>query len=417
MRLRRGSGCVIFEVRLTKPPAPWRPGPYPVRLPRRAEAADRELRLTYFESRLQEVLYGTDGAPVRWHRQFATPVPLTGACVRGVEILRMPLVRDGLGLAVLHVDLTDPGSPGASPVPALERLSRLATASTPSGTGRDALQALLPAGTQLVESSTRARTLAHVTFEDRPAPVMSAPYTGWSPVDQWLWLLASACSEERFAPDPDEPAVRSGTVVFSADWRALVLREGAAFVGMTPDREDEGFHALAEAHVHSIYLDAVLIGVMQLYALNEVANAVASTPAGRLDADALASLEHRLMNVRRRLWFSHVTVRGKGNELLRQFQDQHALPALLDNIISELSDAARLVEAVTNRGVNAALGLLTILGLPIGIAFSSAAVWGEPHPRLFLISALAAVAGAVVVVAVVRPARQMLRALLRRGPR
>ncbi|MEU6388206.1 hypothetical protein [Streptomyces sp. NPDC046939] len=414
MRLRRGSACVIYEVRLARSPS-WSPGPLPVRLPRRPDVAGRELRLTYFESRLQEVLYGVDGRPVRWHRPFPTPVPLAGARVLGVEILRMPLVRDGLGLAVLHVDLTDPDSLGSSPVPALERLCRLATSGAPSETDGDALQALLPAGTRLERTSTRARTLAHVTFEGRPEPIMSAPYAEWTAVDQWLWLLASACSEERFAPDPEDPAVASGTVIFSADWRSLVLREGAAFVGMTADPGDDGFHALAEAHVHSIYLDALLVGAMQLYALNEVANAVANTPAAKLDADTLAALEHRLMNVRRRLWSSHITVRGKGNEVLRQFQEQHALQALLDNIISELADAARLVEAMTNRSVNAALGLLTILGLPIGVAFSAAAVWGDPGPRLFLVSALGAVAGAVVMVAAFRPARQMLRALLRRG--
>lgn len=415
MRLRRGSACVIFEVRLTKSP-PWSPGPLPVRLPRRTEVADRELRLTYFESRLQDVLYGVQGRPVRWHRLFTAPPPLFGARVLGVEILRMPLVREGRGLAVLHVQLTGPDTPEPNPVPVLERLSRLAT----PGVGeadRDALQALLPAEARLEQASTRARTLAHVTFKERPEQVMSAPYSDWTAVDQWLWLLASACSEERFAPDPDDPAVRTGTVVFSADWRALVLREGAAFVGMTADPGNDGFHALAEAHVHSIYLDALLVGAMQLYALNEVANAVADTPATKLDADTLSALEHRLMNVRRRLWSSHITVRGKGNEVLRQFQEQHALPTLLDNIISELADAARLVEAMTSRSVNAALGLLTILGLPIGVAFSAAAVWGEPRPRLFLISALAAVAGAVVVVAAFRPARQMLRALLRRGAR
>ncbi|MEC4019496.1 hypothetical protein [Streptomyces sp. H27-D2] len=322
----------------------------------------------------------------------------------------MPLAGDGSGLAVLHVDL------GSDPVAALEGLCRLATGPG-GGEGRTVLESLLPDGVSLLLGAAKSRTLAHVTFADGPRAVMSAPYDGWTAVEQWLWLLASGCSEARFAPDPDDPGTHSGTVRFSADWKALVLRDGTAFVGMSPDPGGDCFHAVAEAHVHSIYLDALLVGCMQFHALNGVANNVAGTEAAQLDSDVLAELEYHLMHVRRRLWFSHITVRGKGNEVLRQFQAQHALPELLENIVNELADAGRLVEALTSRSVNAALGLLTVLGLPVGVAFAAGALWAEPHPRLFLMSTLAAVAGAVVLMTAVRPARQMLRALWRRGPR
>lgn len=408
MRLKRSSGCLIFEVRISAEPD-WRPGPAPVRLPRRSEVADRDLRLTYFEPRLQDVLYGSVVVPVRWHDLHETPRLLAEAPVRSVELLRMPLSGDGLGLAILHVDLLD------DPVGTLERLSQL-TSRWGDESGRAALRALLPDGVSL-SPGAKARTVAHVSFSDGPEPVMSAPYGGWKPVDQWLWLLASACTEARFAPDPDDPTVRSGTVYFSADWKALVLRDGTAFVGMSPDPGGDCFHALAEAHVHSIYLDALLVGCMQLYALNEVANRIAETDTAKLDSEVLAGLEYSLMNVRRRLWFSHITVRGKGNEVLRQFQDQHSLPALLEGIVSELADAGRLVDTLTSRSLNAALGLLTVLGLPVGVAFSAGAVWGNPHPRLFLLSTLAAVAGAAALVAVVPQTRQMLTALWRRRAR
>ncbi|WUH93650.1 hypothetical protein OG900_28415 [Streptomyces sp. NBC_00433] len=403
-RPERASGCVIYEIRLGADPA-WRPGPVPVRLPSRPESADRDLRLTYFEARLRDVLYGSAAAPVRWHHTYDPPARLAGVDVESVEILRMPMAGGDPGLAVLHADL------GADPVAALEALSR------PSGPVRADLGRLLPDEARLLPGAVRARTVAHVTFTDGPVRVMSPPYSGWRAVEQWLWLLASATSEARFAPDPEDPAVRAGTVYFSADWKALVLRDGTAFVGTSPDAGGDCFHALAKAHVHSIYLDALLVGCMQLHALNDVANQVAGTDATRLDADRLAELEHRLMDVRRRLWSSHITVRGKGNEVLRQFQAQHALPALLEGIVGELADAGRLVEAMTNRGVNAALGLLTVLGLPVGTAFAAAALWGDPHPRLLLFAASAAAGGSAVIVAAVPQARQMLRTLRRRGPR
>jgi hypothetical protein len=408
-RPERASGCVIYEIRLGADPG-WQPGPVPVRLPARPESADRDLRLTYFEARLRDVLYGSPAAPVRWHRTYDPPRRVAGAGIESVEVLRMPLAGGDLGLAVLHADLR------GDPVAILEALSRLA-----AGAGTDPERAdlgrLLPDEASLPPSAVRARTVAHVTFTDGPARVMSAPYSGWKPEEQWLWLLASASSESRFAPDPEDPAVRSGTVYFSADWKALVLRDGTAFVGTSPDPGGDCFHALARAHVHSIYLDALLVGCMQLHALNDVANQVADVDAARLDADRLAELEQRLMDVRRRLWSSHITVRGKGNEVLRQFQAQHALPDLLEGIVSELADAGRLVEAMTNRGVNAALGLLTVLGLPVGTAFAAAALWGDPRPRLLLLATLAAAAGSAVIVAVVPQARQMLRTLWRRQPR
>lgn len=406
-RLERSSGCVIYEIRLGADPA-WRPGPVPVQLASRPESADRDLRLTYFEARLGDVLYGSAEAPVRWHRTYDPPERLAGADVESVEVLRMPLTGGDLGLAVLHADL------GSDPVAALEALSRPAAG---DGAGRAALGRLLPDEARLLPGAVRARTVAHVTFADGPVQVMSAPYSGWQAVEQWLWLLGSATSETRFAPDPEDPAARSGTVYFSADWKALVLRDGTAFVGTSPDPGGDSFHAIARAHVHSIYLDALLVGCMQLHALNEVANRVADLDAARLDADHLAELEQRLMDVRRRLWSSHITVRGKGNEVLRQFQAQHALPALLEGIVSELGDAGRLVEAMTNRGVNAALGLLTVLGLPVGTAFAAGALWGDPGPRLLLLSTLAAAAGSALILTAVPQARQMLRTLRRRRTR
>ncbi|MFG1806247.1 hypothetical protein [Streptomyces sp. NPDC049040] len=407
--LERASGCVIYEIGLGTDPS-WQPGPVPVRLPARPESADRDLRLTYFETRLCDVLYGSASIPVRWHRMYDPPRRLAGADIGSVEVLRMPLAGGDLGLAILHADLRD------DPVAGLEALSRLAAPTAPGGE-RALLTGLLPVGASLLPRSVRARTVAHVTFSGGPVHAMSAAYAGWTPVEQWLWLLASATTEARFAPDPEDPAIRSGTVYFSADWKALVLRDGTAFVGTSPDPGGDCFHALARAHVHSIYLDALVVGCMQLHALNDVANRVAGVDAARLDAERLAELEHRLMHVRRQLWSGHITVRGKGNEVLRQFQAQHALPALLDGIVSELADAGRLVEAVTNRSVNAALGLLTVLGLPVGAAFAAAGLWGDPSPRLLLLAVLAAAAGSALIVAVVPPARQMLRTLWRRRPR
>lgn len=65
---------------------------------------------------------------------------------------------------------------------------------------------------------------------------------------------------ERFAPDPEDTALFAGRVRFSADWQALVLRDGTAFVGLSADPGgDQTFHATAAHHVHTIYLDVFLL--------------------------------------------------------------------------------------------------------------------------------------------------------------
>ncbi|MEU2563669.1 hypothetical protein ABZ626_30720 [Streptomyces longispororuber] len=413
MDIRRGSACVVFDVMLDgadppgreEGPSGWREGPLPVVLADGATAG-AEQRMTYFESRVAESLYGAAGRPARWHRRV--PTAEAGLEVEAVELLRLPpVVRAGAerrGLAVLHVRLPD------SPLEALPGLAGLASQ-------RDRYTALLPDGVRIAGTARRAWTLCHVTFTDGcPPAVMPPAYEGWSARDQWLWLLSSATPLERFPPDPDDEALFAGRVRFSADWQALVLRDGTAFLGTSPDPgDDTSFHATAARFVHTLYLDTFLLGRLQILGVNSLANALSGLRAHEADARRLLALEGRMIDLRRALWSSHVTVHGKANELLERFQEQHRLPELLTRAGDALADAARYVDTARARRSSVALGLLSAVGLPFGVTYAAGALWGEPGPLTFVVCTLVALVMTTVLFGLVPPMRRLAADELRRS--
>ncbi|MDF6023138.1 hypothetical protein [Streptomyces sp. JH34] len=373
----------MFDVELAPEhlPAEWTEGPLPALLSD-GSAADRDRRLTYFEPRVGESLFGTPARPSRWYLRH--PGGADEPAVEAMELLRVPAAaglreRDA-GLCVLHVHLGDD-----------PRTDLTALAALPTDHGR--LAKLLPRGVRVAAGASRAWTLTHVTFPHGPPPaVMPAAYAAWETHDQWLWLLASRSPLERFAPDPEDTALFAGRVRFSADWQALVLRDGTAFVGLSPDPGGEGtFHATAAHHVHTIYLDVFLLGRLQHLGANSLANTVSALSAREADAHRLLRLEGRLIELRRALWSSHITSRGKANELLERFQEQHRLEQLLTHAGTGLAETARHVEAARSRRASVALALLSAVGLPFGVAYAAGALWGTPGPWTLLVATAVAV--------------------------
>lgn len=379
---RRSSSCVVFDVELAaeRLPPEWAEGPLPA-LRADAPAADRERRLTYFEPRVGESLFGTPARPSRWH--LHNPAEADEPAVKAMELLRVPaaagLGRRTAGLCVLHVHLGDD-----------PRTELTALAALPTDHAR--LARLLPSGVRVADGASRAWTLTHMTFDQGPPPaVMPAPYASWETHDQWLWLLASRTPLERFAPDPEDTALFAGRVRFSADWQALVLRDGTAFVGLSADPGgDQTFHATAAHHVHTIYLDVFLLGRLQHLGANSLANTVSALTAREADVHRLLRLEGRLIELRRALWSSHITTRGKADELLERFQEQHRLDRLLTHAGTTLAETARYVEAARSRRASVALGLLSAVGLPFGVAYAAGALWGTPGPWTLLAATVVA---------------------------
>ncbi|TDC73547.1 hypothetical protein E1283_18885 [Streptomyces hainanensis] len=399
----RATGCLVVPVVIGRAPA-WTVGPlpssalWPSSSPQ-ARVADDAARLRYFEPRIAQTLYGTaSGAAVRWHRVATTT--WDGVTVLAVEVLRAPAGSGANhGLAVLHLRL------GGDPVAELAGLRDL------SGVNGPRWQSVLPAGTGVAPGARRASTVCHVTF-DGPTPAgMSAAYDAWPARDQWLWQLASATTESVFPPDVEDASLLAGRVRFSADWQALVLRDGASFVGTTPDPGGtDTFHAAAQTYVHSIYLDVLLLGRLQADALNALANQIADVPLPRFGAGGLQAVEGRLIELRRAFGRDVITAHDKGNEILDRYVTQHRVPELRARLVEDLTDSARFVEAAAARSTNAALGLVAVLGLPFGLSYAAGALWGANGVRGLLVWTGVAVALSLVLTTL-SPVRAMLRDL------
>jgi hypothetical protein len=380
----------------------WLTGPLPLTMPQGGHVVEvtKELRLTYFRSRVLTAIYER-----RWHR--LRDQPLSCANLFGLELAALP---DDLqlrsGVAIYHLSLAE------QDINSLARLSRLEGSPTARAT-RDQLQAQLPLGVTIEEGTRRAWTVAHTTFADgSPSPL--DPQLSWAPADQWLWVTASMTPLEDYPPSPDDESLLTSRIRLSRDWDALVLRDGVGYVGTTVDDGDPAnFHAVAAALVHTVYLDIFLLTRLQLLAMNALADQLAQAGLTSHDRGVLNNLEMRLASFRKSLWWESVSVYGRANQLLETAQGQLGLPKLMSQIIADLRDIASFVEARAVRRTNALLALLTVVGLPFGLTYASAITIATPSPLLFAVSSLIALGMVLLLLAIIPAARGLLRDLVR----
>ncbi|SFC35977.1 hypothetical protein [Streptomyces aidingensis] len=200
---------------------------------------DLALRQTYFTPAAGRALYGTPERPCRWHR--ITDLGHGPVTLDGIELLSTATVRQpASALAILHLTVRGPrlldtlralgGRYGAPPSPlhgplAPERLLR-----DIAGTRPQARPFAL----------ARPYTLAFLTPRTEHTPALRDPADGPLPeaADMWLWQLASRSNSSDYPLPPEElPRIRERALRISADWSALILRHGAAFLGHRADGE------------------------------------------------------------------------------------------------------------------------------------------------------------------------------------
>lgn len=103
-------------------------------------------------------------------------------------------------------------------------------------------------------------------------------------------------------------------------------------------------------------------------------------------ARRVAALERNIAVFRSTYWRQHLTAHGPANELLLAFQEQHRLPARFGEILAEAADYSRLVQTRESLQISGALGILTILGLPLGTAIGILQVLGDKSPTHLLVA-------------------------------
>ncbi|WP_329037257.1 hypothetical protein OIE71_28620 [Streptomyces sp. NBC_01725] len=396
----RQTLTVVLPVRLHRTPDPragWAQGPYP--FTQGARRTDTATRSGYFAPASARVLYGTPDRPCRWHRALA--VTHDGLHLIGLEILRTATARDPRhALAVLHFTVDVPL------LPVLRAIGHRPTA------GPDPLSGPLDPDTLLdavAEVRDRAGTFAlarpytvafltpgaHHTPALRPDPEAMLPPTA----DRWLWQLASRSAPGDFPVAPESaPHHDASTVRISADWSALVLRHGAAFLGHRADGGDGDFYDFGALHARTVYLDALLLGSLQRDHIDELTEELSEVFDSERLTRRVTALEKNIARFRSTYWRQHLTAHGPANGLLRAFQHQHRLPERFAEILAEAADYSRLVQTLESQQISGALGVLTILGLPLGTALSVLQVLGDesvPHLLVALGLSVAATAAAL----------------------
>lgn len=357
---------VILPVRLLRTP-PWEEGPYPFELGSRT--TNTATRSTYFAPASARALYGVPGRPCRWHRTVS--VEHSGLRLRAMELLRTATARGpDHALAVLHLTVSTPM------LTVLRAIGHRHTADPDPLAGPLSPDVLLRGLAEIREADgtfaiSRPYTIAFLT----PVPEHSAALrsstdsTLAAGANRWLWQLASRSTSADFPLPPETAAEQMNQAVrISADWSAFVLRHGAAFLGHRPDAGDGDFYEFGALHARTIYLDALLLGSLQREHIDELTDELSEVFNGPRLAARVARLERNIAVFRSTYWRQHLTAHGPANDLLLAFQTQHRLSTRFDEILAEASDYSRLVQTQESQQISGALGVLTILGLPLGTA-------------------------------------------------
>ena len=164
--------------------------------------------------------------------------------------------------------------------------------------------------------------------------------------------------------------------------------------------------------MRSIYLDAILIGLLQEHGISALEDALV-TVLDHPVASALADLEQRVTRFRHELWWQHLSAHGTPNQLLGAYQRQHRLGERFGQVLTEISDFNRLKRDDENRYINNAVVLFTLVTVPVSIALALLQALGSPNPWIFAIVLTACVlltAGLLLT----RTARVVLRSIRRR---
>ncbi|MER6849984.1 hypothetical protein AB0A81_16375 [Streptomyces flaveolus] len=410
----RQEVTVVLPVRLRRAPN-WSEGPFPFELGSRR--TDTQTRSTYFAPASARALYGAPGRPRRWH--LPLDVKHGGLRLLGMELLRTATARDPEhALAVLHFSVERPL------LPVLRALAGRGPATTDELLTGPFDPALLLGGIAHVRDPSapfaiaRPYTIAFLTPTAHHTPALRDGPEGELPAsaDRWLWQLASRSNSQDFPMAPETAAEQlKDAVRISADWSALVLRQGAAFLGHRPDTGEGDFYGFGALHSRTVYLDALLLGSLQRDHIDELTDELSEvfTSPRRL-ARRVATLERNIAHFRSGYWRQHLTAHGPANELLLAFQNQHRLPARFNEILAEAADYSRLVQTQESQQISGALGVLTILGLPLGTALGILQVLDD-HSLSHLLAALALSVAATAAVLTTRYGRLVLSSL-RGGP-
>jgi hypothetical protein len=374
----RRTVILVRPVHVTARPD-WPAGPLPLSVGDLVTTT--QTRSTYFSGPCNRILYGSSERPSRWHLPYEA---VSDEGLFGVELL-VPDPDGDPDNGVVVVHLADPGDTQ------LDLLRAAAGRRSTSVPVPDLASLLKPFAVEAL--GVRTFTVA---FKSGTEPLASPPgideRLGWSPERAWLWQLASRSNALDHPPDPEYPERPfGGTVVLSADWRALVTRDGAAFVALRPDQgADDPFLNFAHLYTHTTYLDALLLGMIQRASVERMVVESAAAFDAKDMQRHLERIEQRAARFRTIYWLRDASSHGHANSILDAYHAQHELPERFDAVLSEIADLARIVQGRDAERIGAALGVLTVVGLPFGAALETLQALGASSLSDLVIGLIAA---------------------------
>lgn len=376
--LRITGGTTILHKPWAKGPTPWalppKDGKYVFR-----DRADENTRSEFFEPRVRPLLYGK----VRWHRDVPEDLHLEGWHVTAAELLNYPASYGPPGaLLIIHLSLTCADL--ASAQLAASTLANLRPVDAPDGGN---LQAVTRVVTELLPKAevTFQRTayvITHVVTSDGltdEAELSDVPHV--PAAHAAARLLASANEAEALAGDLRSPQLGVQDLTLSASWVAAVLRTGTSFVGRTAEGLDT-FHEMAEVHVHTLYLDALLVGLLQRDCIEERTNGLVSAWESKARVRDIARQERQIINLRGQAWWLEIARAENPNRLLAALQTQYRLPEQLERLNRDVMDLARITDAARQDRTNRLLNVLVVASAALGFAAliadpgKAAVIWG-----------------------------------------
>lgn len=396
---RPARQAIVAVYRATFPQAPdWAEGPLP--LTHDGVRADTAGRSAYYPPRTARLLYGTSERSRRWHRTLHTRIgDLT---VIGVEALRPNDHPDAEGLVALHV------------VPRkLHTVDVLRAFANRKGAHLPGFDLARVVGDQAKLSPRPPFTLAFATPHTWRFPRLyhHPRYLRWPTLDQWQWSLASCTNYRDQPPAPHITQLpEQERIWISADWSALVLRDGMALTGTRTDRGvSDPFYNHAALYARTIYLDAILIGLLQLHGISALEESLAANLDGP-SPHGMLHLEERVARFRHQLWWQHLSASGAPNQFLEAFHTHHRLPERFDQVLSEISDYNRVGRETESHTTNSTVLFFTLATVPAGIALALLQVISAQDLWIF-----AVVLGTCLlltgVLLVTRPARGAFRSI------
>jgi hypothetical protein len=383
----------------------WHPGPLPLRISPE-EITDERWRVQFVHARLQSALY--DGARrAYWMspESSAQTIPGTRFVIAAAELLRFragPRDRPN-ALAAIHLL---PKSDGKAMIGEMKMVTRDLDR-PPAARILEFVESVLPRGTQISRRERHATLLTFATHQPESPLIGTSRWSveepsTWSALDRWRWSLAMASPPSKNALVAPELPEAPGRLVAIPRRDVQVVHSGVAILGTRDDRgarhSDE--YVKDETRTRTIFLDALLLGVVQRVLVEQLANDAARCGDPARSRRRFRELQRDVRIFRNVYWWREFSTWRWPDAVLRAYQDEHAMDRQVDGLTSEVADYAGEVGAANSERTNLALGLLAVIGVPgvvatvlatLGSSSDSAAKWLWASAAVIGIPAIAGV--------------------------